>query len=470
MQLSLFDEKEIRLPSRYEDLDESYKGRLSPNEKLLSLINRAQKSMQINGGIRFLPIYGESGAGKSCAAREISTHIPSVRTFVLERKEIESKDELINRVVYERERNESKILVAVIDQYEENVADREKIPTKFIEYLSLLDRGDFRYIPIVFLWLTTSKEFQSMLQNATSRNRRILLEENFTIIGPLKDEWPRIIEETFSFHNNEKTLADFGVLKEDLIDIGRDTNTIGAAIESVGSILSENIDNIQNLSEYQVIIMWPVADSLRNQRVMQFSKAREGYKLNWDFWYSQLNEEDRSQLPLKELNRTRLYFDFRVIPVRVADLHRLCINLDIEETSFGKTYIDRFKNTHFYHVVSGGWDTYEYNPVKERESKRSKDAEAWYNTVTEKSIRLGQRISKVFKECGFDSSYEESISSKYSRVRADIFIRRPGTTKSQVIIELKAYSSENTMPSTIKDAIKVTLRRHAQFAGFLQRQ
>lgn len=470
MQLSLFNEKEIRLPSRYEDLDDSYRGRLSPNDSLLHLINRAHKSMQINGGIRFLPIYGDSGAGKSCAAREISTHIPSVRTFVLERKEIESKEELIRRVIYERERNLSKILVAVIDQYEENVADREKIPTKFIEYLSLLDRGEFRYIPIIFIWLTTSKDFQMMLQNATSRNRRILLEENFTIIGPHKNEWPRIIEETFSFHNNEKTLADYGILQEDLIDIGLDTNTIGGAIESVGMRLSENIEDVQNLSEYQVIIMWPVADSLRNQRILQFSKAREGYKLNWDFWYSQLNDEDRLQLPLRELNRARLYFDLRIIPVRVADLHRLCINLEMNEIVFGKTYIDRFRSTHFYHVVSGGWDTYEYNPVKERESKRSRDAETWYDTVTENSVLLGKRISKIFRECGFDASYEENINSDYSRIRADIFIKRPNTPKSKVIIELKAYSSENTMPSTIKDAIKVTLRRHAQFAGFLQKQ
>ena len=470
MQLSFFNENEIRLPSRYEDLDESYKGRLSPNENLLFQINRAQKSMQINGGIRFLPIYGESGAGKSCAAREISTHIPSVRTFVLDRKEIEQKEELIKRIVKENERNIGKILVAVIDQYEENVADREKVPTKFVEYLSLLDRGEFRYIPIIFIWLTTSREFQKMLENATSRNRRILLEENFTIVGPYKIEWPRIIDETFSFHNNEKCLADYGILEEDLTDIGLDTKTIGAAIESVGMRLSENIDDIQNLSEYQVIIMWPVADSLRNQRVMQFSKAREGYKLNWDFWYGQLNDEDKIQLPLREFNRARLYFDLRIIPVRVADLHRLCINLVNEDISFGKTYIDRFKRTHFYHVVSGGWETYEYNPVKERESKRSKDAQIWYETVTEKPVLLGKRISKIFKQCGFDSSHEESITSDYSKVRADIFVKRPSTAKCKVIIELKAYSSENTMPSTIKDAIKGTLRKHAQFAGFLQRQ
>lgn len=234
--------------------------------------------------------------------------------------------------------------------------------------------------------------------------------------------------------------------------------------------LSDNIEDIQNLSEYQIILMWPVADGLRNQRVMQFSKPREGYKFNWDAWYSQLNDDDKQQLPLKELNRTRLYFDLRVIPIRVADLHPLCRNLDQEEFSFGSTYIDRFKNTHLYHVLSGRWDEYDYTPFKERESRRSKDASEWYETVTDKPTLLGKRISNIINACGFISQHEYKINSAYGKVRADIYVKRPGLNKSNLIIELKAYSSENTMPSSIKDAIKVTLRRHAQFAGFLQRQ
>jgi ABC-type dipeptide/oligopeptide/nickel transport system ATPase component len=460
----------ISLPSRYEDLDETYRGRLVPNRELLSIINIAQKSMQISGGIRFLPIYGESGAGKSSAARELSTHLPSVKTFILERSEIESRENLVDRVVAEYERNKNKILVGIVDQYEENVASREKIPTQFVEYLSLLDRGEFKKIPVIFIWLTTNKDFQNLLVNATTRNRRILLNDDFTINGPEKEDWPKIIEETFSFHNSEKSLADYGLIESDLMKIGLDSKTLGSAIEKTGIRLSENLDDVQNLSEYQIILMWPVADSLRNQRVMQFSKPREGYKLNWDAWYSELNVEDKIQLPLREFNRTRLYFDLRIVPVRVADLHKLCLNLEEKEIQLADTYIKRFKKTHFYHVVSNTWENYEYNPVRERESQRSRDAEQWYSTITGEPTLLGRRLAKVFNECGFDGVHEKGLTSSYGRVRADVFINRPEMQKNKVLIELKVFSSENTMPSTIKDAIKVTLRRHAQFAGFLQRQ
>ena len=42
------------------------------------------------------------------------------------------------------------MLVAVIDQYEENVAQKSAVPTQFIERLSLLDRGELRGLPILF--------------------------------------------------------------------------------------------------------------------------------------------------------------------------------------------------------------------------------------------------------------------------------------------------------------------------------
>jgi len=460
----------ISLPSRYEDLDEAYRGRLVPDAKLLAIVNTAQKSMKISGGIRFLPIYGESGSGKTSAAREISTHLPSAKTFLLSRDQIESKDNLLSKIKYENTRNPNQILIAIIDQYEESVAGKERIPTQFVEYISLLDRGELSRIPIIFLWLTTSREFQKQLADATSRNKRILLDNNFTINGPVKTEWPKIIEETFSFHNSERSLADFGIIENDIVSIGLETDTIGAAIENIGITLADHLQDVQNFSEYQVVLLWPVADALRNQRVMQFSKPREGYKLNWDVWFNELNQDDKSQLPLRELNRTRLYFDVRVIPVRVADLHRLCLNLDDDNYSLAQTYLARFQQTHFYHVVSGSWANYEYNPVRERESKRSEDAKDWYQTVTDKPTQLGKRISKILNTLTLDSSYEETLTSEYGSVRADVFVKRPGFDKNKIIIELKAFSSENTMPSTIKEQIKVTLRRHAQFAGFLQRQ
>lgn len=460
----------ISLPSRYEDLDVAYRGRLIPNSNLLALINHASKSMEISGGIRFLPLYGESGAGKTSAVREISTHIPGTFTFLLNREEIENKDELLERIKIEKLYNLDKILIAVVDQYEEGVVGRETIPTQFVEYLSLLDRGDLRTIPIIFIWLTTNKEFQELLIRATSRNRRILLNNTFNIEGPEKEEWPLIIEETFSFHNSQKTLADFGVLEDDLRMVSIESSTIGAAIEQVGYKLATNLEDIDNLSEYQVVLMWPVADSTRNQRVLQFSKPREGYKLNWEAWYRELNEDDKAQLPLRELNRTRLYFDFRIIPVRVADLHRLCLNLKNDNVILPISSLTRFKETHFYHVISDNWQTYNFSPLRERESQRAADARIWYASITENPVDLGRRITRILSECGLNAIHEHEIRSEFSSVRADVFIKKQGVQKNKLIIELKAYSSENTKPSSIKDAIKVTLRRHAQLAGFLQRQ
>jgi hypothetical protein len=42
--------------------------------------------------------------------------------------------------------------------------------------------------------------------------------------------------------------------------------------------------------------------------------------------------------------------------------------------------------------------------------------------------------------------------------------------QSKLIVELKAFSTDGTRPSSIKDSVRVTLKRHAQFAGFLARQ
>ena len=460
----------INLPSRYEDLDEAYKGRLVPNPDLIDVVDKASKAMKISGGIRFLPIYGESGSGKSSASRELSTHMPDVLCSVLERDAIESKDFLIEKIKHINNKHSEKILVFVIDQYEENVEGREKIPTQFVETLSLIDRGPFRKIPAIFIWLTTSPEFRDILVDATSRNRRILLHESFCIEGPPKREWPKIIEETFSFHNSEKPLADFDVIHSDLQNISLDSQTIGETIEKIGGLLGEGIDGLQNISEYQVILMWPVTDGLRSQRVLQFAKAREGYRLNWDAWHTELNEQDIRTLPLHEFNRTRLYFDFRIIPVRAADLHKLCLDLDATDKVFGKTYIDRFKNTHFFHVISNNWKNYDYNPVRERESQRSDDAKIWYESVTKLPTQLGRRIAAILNTCGLDAEHEHDIITEHSAVRADVFVNVDDSEKPKKIIELKAFSSENTMPSTIKEQIKITLRRHAQLAGFLNRQ
>lgn len=460
----------IQLPSRYEDLHQAYKGRLVPNPTLIDMINKAHKAMKISGGIRFLPIYGESGSGKSSASRELSTHMPDVICLMLSRTEIENLDELQTYVKHQHELHNDKLLVFIIDQFEENVQGSEKIPTQFVEKLSLLDRGDLRSIPAIFIWLTTNKDFRKLLVDATSRNKRILLSDKFNITGPDKNNWPQIIEETFSFHNSDEHLSDYQIIRNDLIELAKESSTLGECIESVGVNLADNLDSLQNISEYQVILLWPVADSLRSQRILQFSRPKEGYKLNWDAWYTELNDDDRRTLPLSEFNRTRLYFDFRVIPIRAADLHRLCLKLDDDSFSLGPTYLARFQKTHFYHVISGNWKNYEFNPVRERESKRSTEARDWYETITTQPTLIGKRIAKILCACGLKSEPEKTISTTYSTVRADVYVELETDIKPKKIIELKVYSSENTMPSSIKDQIKVTLRRHAQLANFLPRQ
>lgn len=234
-----------RLPSRYEDIDTSYRGRLLPNNQLLSLVDRAKKSMEISGGIRFLPIYGKSGSGKSCASHEIDSHLPETYVFSLEKDEIESREHLLKRISTEKISAEGKLLIAIIDQYEENVLGKEKIPSQFIEHLSILDRGELRTTPILFIWLSTSKEFCRSLVDATSRNRRILLKDDFVIEGPEKGKWVTIIEETFSVHNAEQALADYQIVEPDIEKIVTKNETLGDAIETVGTLLANSIGGLQ---------------------------------------------------------------------------------------------------------------------------------------------------------------------------------------------------------------------------------
>lgn len=460
----------ISLPARYEDLDQAYRGKLIPNQDLISLVNKSYKSMSISGGIRFLPIYGKSGVGKSCATRELGTHMPDVCTFVLDRDEIESSDKLLARIRFERNATDKKILVAVVDQYEENVQGKEKIPSQFVEHLSLLDRKELSGELVILVWLTTNQEFQSQLVKSTSRNERLLAHRSFEIIGPPKSEWPKIVEETFSFHNSDSPLANYGILVEDIQGIARGVETLGRAILVVGEKLAEHVESLENLSEYQVVLLWPVADSTRSQRIAQFSRARSGYRLNWDAWYNELNDDDKRTLPLHALNRARLYFDVRVVPLRAADLHRLCIDLADEDRSLSEAHLDRFRNTHFFHLVSGNWTNYDYAPMRERESKRADDAKTWYETITSQPTQLGRRLAKILCALGLDANHEVSLKSEYATVRADVFVKVTAPETKKRIVELKVFSSENTMPSSIKDQIKITLRRHAQFAGFLQRQ
>jgi galactitol-specific phosphotransferase system IIB component len=106
----------------------------------------------------------------------------------------------------------------------------------------------------------------------------------------------------------------------------------------------------------------------------------------------------------------------------------------------------------------------------ERDSQRADDAKVWYESITNQPTQLGRRIAKVLSTLGLDANHEVTLKSEYSTVRADVFVHVTAPETKKRIIELKVFASENTMPSSIKDQIKITLRKHAQFAGFLGRQ
>lgn len=460
----------VRLPSRYEDLDTAFRGRLKPNQPLLAAVKAAFASMEISGGIRFLPVFGESGSGKSSAALEIGTHLPDLHVEQLPRLAIENPGALSDVIKAMTRRAKGKRLVAVVDQYEEVAAQRNDVPSAFVESLSLFDRAAEKPHSTLFVWLTTSKDFQSALEAATSRNRRILSESGFEIVGLVKSDWPSIIEETFRFHNHEKQLSDYEILEGDIKDVADEEVTIGSAIEIVGGKLAKYATTLHDLSTYQVVMLWPVTDGLRISRIQQFTDPRSGYKLNWDAWFRQLNAEDQGQLPLREFNRARLYFDVRLVPIAAADLHPLCRDIDADKVDLGVSYLNQLKSTHFFSIISGNWTPDSYAPLRERESKRADAARDWYSTATSKPTQLGKRIALCLEKLGLPASYERTISSEYGKVRADVLVDRSPATPSNVIVEIKAFSPENTMPSSIASSVQTTLKRHAQFGGFLQRQ
>lgn len=462
----------IKLPSRYEDLDQAFRGRLRPVPSLLDIAQQARRSMSISGGIRFLPIYGESGSGKSSAARELDTHLPETKVVSLPREAIGSFDELKRFMSEQQNLNPGReLLIAVVDQYEEAVAAKGELPSQFVEWLSLLDRDpEYNTHRWLFLWLTTSKPFQKLLADSTSRNRRILADSVFELRGPEKNLWPSIIEETFEFHNSGRSLADFQVLQRDVEEYARTERTIGSTIERVGQALGEHLPSLHDLSTYQVLMLWPVTDGQRISTILRFVDPREGYRLDWNAWFRQLNDQDRLQLSLAEFNRARLYFDVRLVPVAAADLHPLCRDLDDEGFKLHRTYTERFELTHYVSILRGTWDPSRYSPLRERPSERASEARDWYSTVTTQPTKLGRRLAQVLTSIGIPAEYEKEVVSPHGSVRADILSERPASRQTRVITEIKAYSPENTIPSSIRDAIRTTLRRHAQFGGFLQRQ
>lgn len=144
-----------KLPSRYEDLDIAFRGRLSPNQPLIEAIQTAHASMKVSGGIRFLPVFGRSGCGKTSAARELSTHLPETYVHPLSRDAVQHGSVLTRELKEVLRSNQGRLIIVLIDQYEEAAAEDHGIPTSFVESLSLLDRGELRDQALVFLWLTT---------------------------------------------------------------------------------------------------------------------------------------------------------------------------------------------------------------------------------------------------------------------------------------------------------------------------
>jgi hypothetical protein len=354
----------------------------------------------------------------------------------------------------------------------EGVARREDVPTRFVEALSHLDRAKFP-TPVLFLWLTTSRDFQKDLATATSRNSRLLITDSFELEPLARESWPDVIEETFEFHNEGRELADFKVLRSDIVAVASSAPSLGTAIEEIGDHFDD--EGLQDISEYQVIMLWPVTDGQRLANVRNFTNPRLGYRLDWNAFYRALNSADQNQLPLDAYNKARLYFDVRLIPMQAADLHAISLNLTNPDVAPAKSYVSGFSKTHFYSVVSDSWDPESYRPMKDHGNAktvplRSTQAKQWYSAATNKPTHLGRRIASCLAELGLPAKAEREIKTPYARVVADVLAQRPSGERKNVIVELKAYSPENTYPSAIATQIWGTLKKHAELAGYLQRR
>jgi hypothetical protein len=168
------------------------------------------------------------------------------------------------------------------------------------------------------------------------------------------------------------------------------------------------------------------------------------------------------------LNKARLYFDVRLVPIAAADLQRVCGGIDNRAFKLSKSYLDRFASTHFFAMVNKPDRDATFVTLRERDSQRRAEAESWYEGVTGKYTEIGKSISQALQAKGLSAGYERTFDAGFKRVRADVWVERPDSPRNS-IVEIKAFSPANTRPSDIADAIRVTLTRHAQFAGFLTR-
>ena len=462
----------VRLPSRYEDLDVTFRAKLRPNADLNDIVIKSFQEMRVAGGIRFLPMFGHSGSGKTSAALELSTHLPSCQVLKLASSEMESFDKLKQRVAWAITQLPvgKELLVFVVDQYEEVSGEKEAIPKRFVEYLSLIDRSETGKYPVLFIWLTTSLDFQRLLSDATTRNRRILASPTFELLGPPPATWPNIIEETFSFHNHGQALADYGLLRGDIEGLDKKYDTIGAAVRDVALRLAESHQQpMVDLSNYQVLMLWPVTDGERIAKINQFVDARSGYVLDWNAWWRHLSAEDKKNLPLDNYNKTRMYFDVRLIPIAAADLMPLCMHPERRDYVPAEGYLKRLSQTHFYSILTNRWVPENYSPLRERDSTRASEARKWYETITGDPVLVGRRLAGALRKMGLAARHEAPIATIYSSIRADVLVEVE-TRPARRIVELKVFSGKSTTPSAIRDQVRITLKRHAQLAGYIKVQ
>ena len=207
------------------------------------------------------------------------------------------------------------------------------------------------------------------------------------------------------------------------------------------------------------MMLWPVTDATRISRIQQFTDGRQGYKLHWSAWYQSLNADEQRSIELRELNRARLYFDVRLVPIAAADLQGIYRPDDKDAVPKGS--LDRFSKTHFFSLVARKWNPDAYAPLRERESKRADEARGWYEGATADPTGIGKSIAKALTALGVKSYHEARLKSPNGSLRADVLAERNGGARSEVIVELKAFAPENTRPSSISDAVGATLRKHA---------
>lgn len=456
-----------RLPSRFENLDPRFHVHLIPDRPLLNVTRSTIAAMHVAGGVRLLPVYGASGSGKTSAAMQLRSLSTEFQVFALEHDLI-SQGGLAQAVKREQNRRPGeRACVGIIDQYEESVGDRNELVARFVGQLTSLDRSEIVQRPTLILWLTPSKEFQAALvESAREKNARLVSVDDFILQGPPRAEWAGIIDRTFEFHNAGMSLADVGFVRPQLDDAVDKSDTLGESINRVGEQLVTAFPVSNDLEQYRVIILWPVADTLSLSRVISLSDAREGYSFNWNKWYWELNLRDRAQLPHEALNLTRILVDLRVVPLPVGQMHPSFINLDAPHPALSAGALAPLARSHLAQIVQDRWDPSTYRPMAITSSDTALRAMRWYETVRRRPTDLGQRLALCLRQLGLDAQYESTIDSDFSVVRADVRVRKHPRSD---LIELKAFAPRSTNGSNIRYQIRATLRKYAQLGGLLGR-